>query len=657
VNTSFAFANTFTDIKEKYENTEKTPQEKQSLLANELENLTIYSLEEQANYWQYVGKNEATLLNQAASIAAFTKAIDIRISNEFLLSEELVADLINRSHSKHNLTPGVKAECPDVELAVHFSKKLNDPKVIPGVLSVWAKCLYTDNESIAEPIKVLNAALKLAQKAHLPLEEQATIYTQTSFMYQKAYLFKDAYRSTHHAYKLWKEDGSELGEYFMLDQLVSTAIKMGDYILANKHIQDLKAFKSKFPAHLSVGFVIDYRNGDLAKHQGKLKKSIYAYEQALKEQNNMQGIAYIKAAYEKLIYVYFRDEQYQKSENLLNEFKNKFANSHIRLAETRAISLFSNQEYENAVNDIFKLLEVEKQRRRLFIEDSIINLSQKHNDNLKQLNNVLLEQQLAYSITVGLLVIIILIILMVYQHKKRNLLKKEKYLSEQLLKNKNKLLADVSHELRTPLTVLQIEVETLQHDFSDDIDESYKALRRKILDMNCLIDDISLLAKSDSATLKFDFECVDINTYIQNIAGDLANYVTSKKFSWSSDIILPKDCLVNLDKAKFKQVLFNLVDNSLKYTDLPGIIRLEASLVSNTIEFKLSDSAPTVRKEQLKNIFERLYRVDSSRSRSTGGSGFGLAICKTLIEAHNGKILAKQSTHGGISIEIKLPLS
>jgi len=653
---SFTYANTFSDFKTKYVNSE-TPQEKQILLDRELKNLSTYSLEEQAKYWQYVGKNQATLLNQTASIVAFTEAINIRINNKFLLSEDLVADLINRSHSKHNLTPGIKAECPDVKLAVKYAKKLNNPKVIPGVLSVWAKCLYSKDKSISEPIKVLNEALILAQKSHLPPSEQATIYSQTSFMYLKAYLFKDAYKSTLRAYEIWKEDNNDLGEYFMLDLLVSTAIKMGDYVLAEQHINELRSFKFKHPEHISVAFVISFRSADLAKHQGKFKKSIYEYEQALKQQHNMQGIAYVKAAYEKLIYTYFRDGQKQKSVNLLNEFEKKFPDTHIRLPETAAISLFNNKQYQSAFNDVFQLLETEKKRRKLFIEDSIIQSRKTHNDNLKQLNNVLLEQQLTYSITIGFLIIIILIIFMVYQHKKRILLKKEKHLSMQLLDNKNKLLADVSHELRTPLTVLQIEVETLQHNFSDDIDASYKALRRKISDMNSLIDDISLLAKSDSASLKFDYELVNIKSYIKDIEKDLANYVTSKYFSWSSNINLPIKYLVHLDKAKIKQVLFNLVDNSLKYTDMPGIIRYEVKIVGKSIVFILSDSAPTVKKDQLKLIFERLYRVESSRSRSTGGSGFGLSICKTIIEAHNGKIIAEQNDLGGISIVISIPLN
>jgi len=656
VNTSFAYANTFTDIKEQYENTEKTPQEKQSLLANELENLTIYSLEEQAKYWQYVGKNEATLLNQAASIAAFTKAIDIRISNEFLLSEELVADLINRSHSKHNLTPGVKAECPDVDLAVHFAKKLNDPKVIPGVLSVWAKCLYIENESIAKPIKVLNEALILAQKSHLPPSEQATIYSQTSFMYLKAYLFKDAYKSTLRAYEIWKEDRNDLGEYFMLDLLISTAIKMGNYTLAEQHINDLREFKSTHPEHVSVGFVISYRSADLAKHQGKIKTSIFEYEQALKKQNNMKGIAYVKAAYEKLIYAYFRDEQIQKSRNLLKEFETKFPDSHIRLPETAAISLFYDKKFQYAFNEVFLLIENEKQRRKLFIEDSIIQSRQNHNDNLKQLNNVLLEQQLTYSITIGFLIIIILIIFMLYQHKKRLLLKKEKSLSIQLLNNKNKLLADVSHELRTPLTVLQIEVETLQHDFSDDIEASYNALRKKINDMNYLIDDISLLAKSDTGTLNFNYSEVNIKSFVCEMESELSRFIISKGFDYKNEISIPSLVDIKIDEVKLKQALLNIVNNSIMYTDIPGVIKFSSFIKNTYLIIRISDSAPTVNTKQLDLIFERLFRVDSSRSRSTGGSGFGLAICKTIIESQNGFISADQSRLGGVSIEIKLPL-
>ncbi|GLI53205.1 ATP-binding protein [Thermodesulfovibrio yellowstonii] len=109
------------------------------------------------------------------------------------------------------------------------------------------------------------------------------------------------------------------------------------------------------------------------------------------------------------------------------------------------------------------------------------------------------------------------------------------------------------------------------------------------------------------------------------------------------------------DKERMQQLLSNLFDNSLKYTNSGGqlIIRLVSDKKQTTIEFE--DSEPGIREEELNKIFERFYRVETSRSRKTGGSGLGLAICKNIVEAHGGTISAFPSSMGGVLIKIILP--
>jgi len=228
---------------------------------------------------------------------------------------------------------------------------------------------------------------------------------------------------------------------------------------------------------------------------------------------------------------------------------------------------------------------------------------------------------------------------------------------DEVLVKKNQLLADVSHELRTPLTVLQIEIETLQHDFSDDVQASYSALRKKVADMDSLIDDISQLAKSDIGALQFDFSPEKIKPLTLKIEAELKRFVVSKGFNWHSDIELNDDLTMNIDKVKTKQLLINLISNSIKYTDAGGDIELTLTQNEEHLIIKINDSAPTVATKHLENIFERLYRVESSRSRATGGSGLGLSICKSIVNAHQGDIFATQSPLGGLSIVIKLPMA
>jgi two-component system, OmpR family, sensor histidine kinase BaeS len=99
------------------------------------------------------------------------------------------------------------------------------------------------------------------------------------------------------------------------------------------------------------------------------------------------------------------------------------------------------------------------------------------------------------------------------------------------------------------------------------------------------------------------------------------------------------------------------LDNALKYTDKGGRLSVRLQRRGERVELEFSDSPPGVSPEELEKLFDRLYRVDSSRNRATGGAGLGLAICKNIVEAHEGSIRALASPTGGVLIRIKLPLS
>ncbi len=109
------------------------------------------------------------------------------------------------------------------------------------------------------------------------------------------------------------------------------------------------------------------------------------------------------------------------------------------------------------------------------------------------------------------------------------------------------------------------------------------------------------------------------------------------------------------DTERLRQLFGNLLDNSLKYTDPGGELRIKIWKECDKVLIDVQDSAPGVADEELARLFERLYRVESSRSRATGGAGLGLAICRNIVEAHEGTITAKQSPLGGLLIRIELP--
>ena len=267
-----------------------------------------------------------------------------------------------------------------------------------------------------------------------------------------------------------------------------------------------------------------------------------------------------------------------------------------------------------------------------------------------------------------MLIIACLLTYQFIQWRVRKLAEKERTINElklvaeradmmaELVEKKNQFLADVSHELRTPLTVLQIKVEALQQNIVNDIDASYEGLKTKIRDINNLITSISQLAQSDTGALHLELTNCNFNNSINNWAAEFKHFVEAKNMKWQAEIKLDNLPTILIDANKIKQVLANLISNSITYTDTPGTIRLTAKNKNSYLVVSVEDSKPGVSEQDLPHIFERLYRVESSRSRATGGSGLGLSICKAIIEAHNGSISASHCQLGGLAVVIKLPL-
>lgn len=225
-----------------------------------------------------------------------------------------------------------------------------------------------------------------------------------------------------------------------------------------------------------------------------------------------------------------------------------------------------------------------------------------------------------------------------------------------LLIKKDQLLADVSHELATPLTVLKLQVESLQDNLEEDVDTTYRSLDRKLNDLEKLINDIQEFSQSDSGDLKLEFVTFNLKPALDEWQTEIKLAIEANKLTAKFINNVPENVLVKLDKNKLKQILVNIIANSIKYTNKPGIVQFEANATPEKIQLIIEDSAPNIHVKHLNKIFERLYRVDSSRSRETGGSGLGLAICKSLVETQYGTITAKQSYLGGLKIIIEFPI-
>jgi len=220
-------------------------------------------------------------------------------------------------------------------------------------------------------------------------------------------------------------------------------------------------------------------------------------------------------------------------------------------------------------------------------------------------------------------------------------------------------IADISHELRTPLAILKGEIEAIQDGIRSSGPDAIASLHCEVEHLNHLINDLYELSMSDIGALNYQ-KChlnpIDVlESTIDSFGHEFKNsgidlhYVPSK--------VLRNNCTLFADGARLKQLFSNLLKNTLRYTDSPGRLVIDATETENELILTFKDSAPGVSEQEIGCLFERLYRVESSRNRATGGAGLGLSICQNIVAAHDGRISAKACELGGIWITVALPFT
>lgn len=217
-------------------------------------------------------------------------------------------------------------------------------------------------------------------------------------------------------------------------------------------------------------------------------------------------------------------------------------------------------------------------------------------------------------------------------------------------------IADMSHELRTPLTVLRGEIDALIDGITPLSPKAMLSLREEVLQLNALVDDLHLLAISDLKALPCYFEEVDAACLLEGIVQRFSLRASQLSLTLTLDLDSWTPMMVRWDARRLEQLVGNLLDNSLRYTDAPGHVQVRLrSSDENKVVIEVEDTAPAVSENDLLRIFEPLYRADAARGRSTGGSGLGLAICEQIVKAHHGVIRAEASVLGGVLFHLELP--
>ena len=217
-------------------------------------------------------------------------------------------------------------------------------------------------------------------------------------------------------------------------------------------------------------------------------------------------------------------------------------------------------------------------------------------------------------------------------------------------------VADISHELRTPLAVLRGELEALQDGVRPLGPAAVDSLYADTLRLGRLVDDLYELSMTDLGALSYRKEEIDPAEVLKSDLEAFAPRFAAADLQLTLDGRLGRSVLVQADAHRLSQLFRNLLRNSLRYTDPGGGLTVVLDSDDERLVLDFQDTAPAVPPEALPRLFDRLYRVEGSRSRDTGGTGLGLAICRNIVEAHGGRISARPAPQGGLWIRIELPL-
>ncbi len=228
---------------------------------------------------------------------------------------------------------------------------------------------------------------------------------------------------------------------------------------------------------------------------------------------------------------------------------------------------------------------------------------------------------------------------------------------EKAFDSQKQFIADASHELKTPLTILRTHWEKLAA--QDDIPYNHRVRIQSDVDelvrLSSLINNLLLLASTKEKIASDELPVINFSELCRTLSDDILVLAESK--NQQVDVSITDNIFVKGDKARIYQLLLNLADNAVKYTPQNGWIIVSLQRGEKFAEFVIKDNGIGIPGEHLPHVFERFYRVDKSRSRKTGGYGLGLAVCKTIIEAHNGTVSIESEVNRGTTLVVKIPLA
>ncbi len=215
-------------------------------------------------------------------------------------------------------------------------------------------------------------------------------------------------------------------------------------------------------------------------------------------------------------------------------------------------------------------------------------------------------------------------------------------------------VAAIAHELRTPLTVLRGRLEAIRDGVLELDSTESNLLVQQVELLSRLVGDLRTLSLAEAGKLSLQLQTIDLAALTRSVVSSFEARAAEK--SVRLELATPERLEVKLDPNRYHQVLGNLLENALRHTPEDGFVRVSLEVRELSAELLVRDSGTGIPEEALEQIFERFYRVESSRNRASGGSGLGLAIVRAVVEAHGGIILARNAQGGGAEFRVSLPL-
>jgi signal transduction histidine kinase len=225
---------------------------------------------------------------------------------------------------------------------------------------------------------------------------------------------------------------------------------------------------------------------------------------------------------------------------------------------------------------------------------------------------------------------------------------------EVLERSRRDLVANVSHELKTPITAIRAHLENLADGVEQPNRETLQVMLAQTERLGRLVDQLLDLSRLESGEVPLHAETFALAPLVDRVASEIAVGRSVADIELRNDVA--ERLLVRADEERVHQVVFNLVDNAVRFTPPGGTVAVSADLDDDRVVVTVADTGVGIASEHLPRLFERFYRADPARSRDDGGgTGIGLAIARSIVEAHGGRITAESEPGRGARFTFDLP--